>query len=65
MDDKPIAQTQRFEFIQHQNVHALVIHDVTLQETAEYSIEAGGVRFTVARLIVDGASNAYEFYLSS
>ncbi len=48
------SETPQFEKVADGEKQHLIIHDVTLSETAVYSAEICGQRHTVAQLIVEG-----------
>ena len=54
-DDTAVTpETAQFEMISDGMKQHLVIHDVTVNESAVYSVEITGQRHTVAQLIVEG-----------
>lgn len=54
-DYLPVPQSVQFEIkIAESGQYQLVVHDVTLEETAEYGVQIEGEYYPVAQLIVEG-----------
>lgn len=54
MNEAPLVLRERFETVREGSQHHLIIHDVTFQDAAQFSLHIGGERHALTQLIVEG-----------
>lgn len=57
-EGKALTKSQKYDFIQEDKVMKLIVHNVSAQDSGEYSCEVVGGATTKAKLDIKGAINS-------